>query len=82
MRYFFHLRESGSLIVDDEGLELVGIGAVGKAAIAAARSVIAADAIEGKIALTPVIEVHDENGERVLDLRFRDAVALVSAGAS
>ena len=82
MRYFFHLRESGSLILDDEGLELPGIDAVEKAAISAARSVIAAEAMAGRIALGPVIEVRDESGERVLDLRFRDAVDVVNAGAS
>ncbi len=81
MRYFFHLRESGTLVVDEEGLELAGVDAVQKAAVMGARSVIAAEAMAGKLSLGAVIEVYDESGERVLDVRFRDAVTIVNAGA-
>ena len=76
MRYYFHLRESGNLIVDDEGRELVGLDAVKAAATAGARSVIAAEAMAGKIPLGAIIEVENEQGERVLDLPFREAVSL------
>ncbi len=76
MRYYFHLRESESYVVDDEGLELADIKAVLAAATAAARSVIAAEAIAGKLPLRSSIEVDDETGQRVLDLSFRETVLL------
>ena len=76
MRYFFHLRESESYLVDEEGLELPGIDAVLAAAIAGARSVIAGEAMEGKLPLRSSIEVDDEHGQRVLDLPFLETVLL------
>ena len=76
MRYYFHLRESESYFADGEGLELAGIDAVLAAAIAGARSVIAGEAMQGKLPLNSSIEVDDENGRRVLDLPFRETVVL------
>lgn len=76
MRYFFHLRESGGLVLDDEGIDLPDFDAVTAAAIAGARSVIAGEALAGKIPIGAVIEVDDEHGRRVLDLPFREAVLL------
>jgi hypothetical protein len=76
MRYFFHLRESGDYVVDEEGRELPDIVAVEAAARLNARSVLAAEALAGKLPLAACIEVHDEAGRRVLDLPFRDAVIL------
>jgi hypothetical protein len=76
MRYFFHLRESGDFVVDEEGRELPDLTAVEAAARTNARCVIAGEALAGKLPLAACIEVHDEQGERVLDLPFRDAVIL------
>lgn len=76
MRYYFHLHECGSLIADNEGLDLPDGNAAFAAAVAGARSVIAAGAMDGKIPLGSVIRVEDEHGRRVLDLPFRDAVRL------
>jgi hypothetical protein len=45
-------------------------------AIASARSVIAGEALAGKIPLAAILEIHDKEGRRVLDLPFRDAVIL------
>jgi len=76
MRYFFHLRESGGIVLDEEGRELPDLAAVEAAARTNARSVIAGEALNGKLPLAAVIEVDDEQGRRVLDLPFRDAVIL------
>lgn len=76
MRYFFHLRESGDYVVDEEGRELPDIAAAEAAARMNARSVIAGEAMAGKLPLAACIEVDDEQGQRVLDLPFRDAVIL------
>lgn len=76
MRYYFHLRESGDYVVDEEGLDLPDMAGVVAAATLAARSVIAGEAIAGKVPLRSVIEVDDESGERVLTLPFREAVQM------
>jgi hypothetical protein len=76
MRYYFHLRESETYLVDEEGLELNGTDAIVAAATAGARSVIANEVIRGKLPLMAVIEVDDQTGRRVLELPFRDAVQL------
>ncbi|HEX8480631.1 MAG TPA: hypothetical protein VF650_01870 [Allosphingosinicella sp.] len=76
MRYFFHLRENGEFIADEEGRELPDLSAVQAVAIQSARSVIAGEAIDGKIPLAAILEVHDWEGRRVLDLPFREAVIL------
>ncbi|HEX8400111.1 MAG TPA: hypothetical protein VF628_00240 [Allosphingosinicella sp.] len=76
MRYFFHLRESGTYVADEEGLDLPSLKAARLAATASARCVIAGDAMAGKVPLRAMIEVDDETGARVLDLPFRDAVVI------
>ena len=76
MRYYFNLRESGGYIADAEGLELGGVAAVRAAATAGARSIIAGEALAGKLPLGAIMEVDDEDGQRVLDLPFRDTVVL------
>ena len=76
MRYYFHLRESGGYVVDDEGIELADMDAVVAAATAGARCVIAGEAMLGRLPLGSVIEVDDQGGGRVLDLSFRDTVLL------
>ena len=76
MRYFFHLKEPGNHVVDEEGRELSGIEAAVAAAVAAARSVIASEVMEGRLPLASAIEIEDEQGRRIHELLFRDAVRL------
>jgi hypothetical protein len=76
MRYFFHLREAGGYLLDDEGLELAGLEAARAAATQAARSIIAGDAILGKLPLGAVVEVDDEAGHRMFDLAVRETVLI------
>lgn len=76
MRYFFHLREEGRLILDEEGRELAGLDGVKAAAVGDARSIIAEAVMTGSLLLKPIIEVRDGEGRRVLDLPFRDAVTV------
>ena len=76
MRYYFHLRQSDGYVVDEEGLELGGMDAVITAATLGARSLIAGDALDGRLPLGSIIEVDDENGGRVLELPFADTVLL------
>ena len=76
MRYYFHLREAGAYLIDEEGLELAGVEAARVAATEAARSIIAGDAIMGKLPLGAVLEIDDEVGRRVFDLPVRETVRL------
>jgi len=76
MRYYFHLREDENYVLDEEGRELRDIGMVRAAAMADARSVISAEASDGKIPLRSIIEVENSEGEKVFELLFRDAVTL------
>ena len=76
MRYFFHLRETDEHVIDEEGQELPHLEAVATAALKNARSVIAHEALAGKLPLRAVIEVKDEAGRNVLVFPFRDAVIL------
>jgi hypothetical protein len=76
MRYFFHLRENGAYLIDDEGLDLADMDAVRAAATAGARSVIASEVMAGRVPLQAVVEVDDEDGRRVMTLPFKDVVLL------
>ena len=78
MRYFFHLRERGGVVPDEEGIELDGVEAARRTAVEGARSLMASDVRTGKLSLETVIEVEDESGNRLLELPFRDAVQLES----
>ena len=74
MRYYFHLREMDGYIVDEEGRDLEALDAARQAAIEGARSIIASEALLGKLPLRAVLEVEDENGNCVIELPFKDAV--------
>ena len=76
MRCFFHLRETGGYIPDEEGIELPDLAAVRAAAVEGARSTIAHEATGGRLPLATVMEVEDEGGVRLFDLPFRDTVVL------
>ena len=72
--YFFHLHNGVDTLLDAEGRQLPGIGAVIGAALVEARSIIGADALEGKVALEQRIDVENDLGAIVHTLHFEDAV--------
>ncbi len=76
MRCFFHLRESGGYVFDEEGLDLPDIESVRAAAIAGARSIIGHEAAGGRLPLSTVMEVHGEDGAPLFELPFRETVVL------
>ena len=59
---FFHLRDGVDLLLDPDGRELSSLAAVVAAALLEARSIIGADARDGKIAPDQRIDVQDESG--------------------
>ena len=76
MRYFFHLHECGKLIPDDEGRELPGAAAARDAALREARTIMAAEVLEGRLCLSCHIDVLDEDGRPVLALPFEEALEI------
>ena len=72
--YFFHVR-GGSIEADEEeGVDLPDAAAVQAQAIRGARSIIAAEVLEGRLTLTDRIEVQDDAGRVVLTLPFSAAI--------
>lgn len=72
--YFFHLRDGADVLLDPEGCELPDLGAVAGRTLAAARSLLSADVLEGRMDLHLRIDVVDGAGAAVHSLDFADAV--------
>lgn len=73
--YYFNLYDD-IVCVDDEGQELTDLATARAQAIRAAREIIADQARDGRINLSPWIEVEDEDRRPVLTLPFRSAVEI------
>ncbi len=72
-RYFFHLRDHDSTLLDDEGVELADLAAVQRAALDAARDTLSHDIRAGFIDLRFRIDVEGEDGAVVHTLPFEKA---------
>ena len=78
-RYYLHLRDSTDETLDPEGLELLDLEAVKKAALAAARDVIANDIeSDGVLDLRYRIDAEDHAGQLHYRLSFKDAVRIIA----
>lgn len=75
--FFFDLRQGDRLIRDDEGVACQNLREAQTMAVAAARSMFAADAMSGLVDLDQEIRVL-HCGEVVASVNFRDAVTLRS----
>jgi hypothetical protein len=80
-RYFFHLRDGQDVLLDPDGIDLPDPVTIVAKALAAARSILSADALEGRLQLDLRIDVEDEGGSLVHRLAFADAIAIVPADA-
>ena len=72
--YFFHLDEGGSLVMDDEGQDLLDVAAAHEQAIRAARDVLAAEVLGGRWPSTWCVYVEDAEGQRLFEVPLREAV--------
>lgn len=72
--YFFHVRGGPSDADDGEGLEYSDDNAARKAALAGARSLIAADVLEGILNLSSRIDVADAQGRLLFSVSFARSV--------
>ena len=75
-RYFFHLKESHSIVRDDEGRELPDLSAAHAVAVMSARSILCDEVLTGRMSLKGAIQVEDERGSELEIVRFRDALAI------
>jgi hypothetical protein len=75
-RYFMHLIDGTDVSLDPDGLELTS-DAVPGAALMAPRDCMAGDVQNGILDFRYRIDVHDEAGELVHSLSFRDALKIV-----
>ena len=76
MRFYFNLREGSDYISDEEGLDLPDLDAATDAALRGARDVLAGEVLKGRLPLSTVMEVSDEQGRRVLELPFGQVVSI------
>jgi hypothetical protein len=76
--YFFHLRDGVDVLLDEEGRDLIDIGAIKQAALTEVRFMISSDALEGVIRLDQRLDVEGTNGSIVYTLAFTDAVKIVA----
>ena len=75
-RYFLHLHECGDVTRDLEGVELDGLDAAHGKATTAAREILCAEVIDGRLCLNCYILVADEADKELFRIDFRDAIAI------
>lgn len=74
-RYFMHLMDGVDKVIDEEGVLMPEEAIIG-AALSAARDCMAGDIQTGRLRLNHRIDVHNEAGELVHSLVFKDAVEI------
>lgn len=72
-RYFFHVYDD-VIAEDEEGAELPNVAAARLNALQGARDLIADQVKRGYFVLSHWIDVTDEQGEKVMTVKFGDAV--------
>lgn len=74
MRYYFNIREGGTLIEDPDGQEFATPEAMRTEAVEAARELMATRLLSGQPMDGRTFEMVDEAGTLVGELPFRDAI--------
>ena len=77
LRFYFNLYDD-LVSIDEEGKELPSLQAARERAMADARHMAGAEALEGHLNLKHRIEIADENGKVLAIVRFEDAVEIES----
>lgn len=72
--YHFNIRNGYGFTRDEEGQDLSSDMDAQVQAIRGARSLMSAEVMEGMLDLDGQIEVTDDHNDKVLTVRFRDAV--------
>lgn len=74
--YYFHVRNEYGLVRDEEGQMVSPDKSIRQIAIEGARSVMAADVLEGFLDLSGQIEVTDDRHAMILTVRFDEALLM------
>ncbi|HYD14122.1 MAG TPA: hypothetical protein VEC11_14845 [Allosphingosinicella sp.] len=78
-RFYFHLRDGQDVLLDPEGVELEGLDRARDQARHSARSILAAEVLEGRVPLHMRIDVENGSGAIVHGLPFTEAVEVISS---
>lgn len=73
-RYFFHIRENGTLIEDEEGSLLASPEEAHLEALKAAREILAEKLLAGQVVDGGRFEIADEDGQTIDTVLFRSAM--------
>jgi hypothetical protein len=75
-KLFFHLHECGSVILDEEGVDVESIADARLRALREARSIMSSEVAAGKLCLSCHISVEDANGTPLIAVPFREALEI------
>lgn len=75
-RFFFHIRNSNGLTPDEEGRQLPDAAAAREEALRGIRSIVADEALDGRLDLRGALDVADESGEALFSIAFAEAFEL------
>lgn len=75
-RYFFHMHIGDGYVSDDDGIDLPDLESVRREAVAAAREMVAAAVLLGRLPLHECFEITDEQGNLLLSLPFSSVVEI------
>lgn len=76
--FFLHIREGAELIRDPDGSELADLAAARTEAIRAARCLLGAAVLAGRLPLDHAIIVADEHGGELLVMTYAESVGTES----
>ena len=74
--YYFHLRDGDDILLDPDGRELEGPGAIALCALIEARALLGEEVRSGRIRLDQRIDVEDVDGAVVHSLPFTEAIEI------
>lgn len=75
-RYFFNIRDGGSIIVDREGIEMPSVKAVREEAEQAARDLLADKVKFGAAVDGQQFEILDDDGKMVMTVPFKSVLRM------
>jgi hypothetical protein len=76
MRFHLNISNGNGFTPDEEGLQLHDLDAARRQAIEGVRSVISDEAKQGRLDLSGVIEITDDDGTVLMVVPFTDALEL------
>lgn len=76
-RYYFHLREAGDVVPDEEGMELPDLDAARRFAVRGTRDLMAGAVLRGELPLSHAVEIADQRGTVLKTVSFAEAVTVV-----